>query len=79
MLVEEIMTCPAVRVRDDASVEVAVQLLAERRLTMLPVLDAGRLVGVVSEADLLGIAKRADPRAHMRRVPRRTGRRPSLS
>ena len=69
MLVEEIMTSPAVTVRDDASVEAAVQLLAERRLTMLPVLDAERrLVGVVSEADLLGMAERADPRAHMRPI-----------
>ena len=40
MLVGEIMTSPALTVRDDARPEVAVRLLAERRLTMLPV--AGR-------------------------------------
>ena len=36
MLVGEIMTSPALTVRDDARPEVAVHLLAERRLTMLP-------------------------------------------
>ena len=66
-MVEEIMTSPAVTVRADASVEAATRLLAERRLTMLPVVDAGsRLVGVVSEADLLGLPEPSDPRAHLR-------------
>ena len=69
MLVGEIMTSPALTVRDDARPEVAVHLLAERRLTMLPVLDAGgRLVGVVSEADLLELPEPPDPRAHLRPV-----------
>jgi Mg/Co/Ni transporter MgtE len=54
MLVGEIMTSPAVTVRKDASPQVAVKLLAQRRLTMLPVLDTRRrLVGVLSEADLV--------------------------
>ena len=68
-LVGEIMTRPALTVRDDARPEVAVHLLAERRLTTLPVLDAGgRLVGVVSEADLLELPEPPDPRAHLRPV-----------
>ena len=67
MLVEEIMTSPAVTVREDASVQAAMRLLAQRRLTMLPVVDAAsRLVGVVSEADLLGLPEPTDPRAHLR-------------
>ena len=70
MLVGEIMTSPAVTVRDDAAPQVAVALLAHRRLTMLPVVDAeGRLVGVVSEADLLALPEPSDPRAHLRPVP----------
>jgi CBS domain-containing protein len=69
MLVGEIMTSPAVTVREDASPRVAVALLAQRRLTMLPVLDAeSRLVGVVSEVDLLALPEPADPRAHLRPV-----------
>lgn len=70
MLVGEIMTRPVVTVRDDASPQSAVELLADLRLTMLPVLDAGgRLVGVVSEADLLVLPEPLDPRAHLRAVP----------
>jgi CBS domain-containing protein len=70
MLVGEIMTSPAVTVRDDASPHVAMSLLARRRLTLLPVVNAqGRLVGVLSEADLLSLPEPPDPRAHLRRVP----------
>lgn len=69
MLVGEIMTSPAFTVRDDARPEVAVHLLAKERLTMLPVVDAeNHLVGVVSEADLLGLPEPPDPRAHLRPV-----------
>jgi CBS domain-containing protein len=57
MLVRDIMTSPAVTVREHASPETALQLLAERGLTILPVVDAERrLVGVVSEVDLLHLA-----------------------
>ena len=70
MLVEEIMTTEVITVRDDASPTLAVRLLAERALTMLPVVDAGdRLVGVVTEADLLGLPAPTDPRAHLRPAP----------
>lgn len=67
MLVGEIMTSPAVTVREDATPQVAMSLLAQRHLTMLPVVDAAsRLVGVVSEADLLALPEPLDPRAHLR-------------
>jgi CBS domain-containing protein len=70
MLVGEIMTSPAVTVREDASPQVAVALLAQRRLTMVPVVDAeNRLVGVLSEADLLALPEPPDPRAHLRASP----------
>ena len=67
MLVGEIMTSPAVTVREDATPQVAMSLLAQRHLTMLPVVDAAsRLVGVVSEVDLLALPEPLDPRAHLR-------------
>ncbi|MBW0114849.1 CBS domain-containing protein [Pseudonocardia abyssalis] len=53
--VREVMTRDPVTVLPTEPVEVAVELLLARRFTALPVVDAdARLMGVVSEADLLG-------------------------
>lgn len=66
MLVREAMTTPAVSVRRDDSVRQAAQVLLEHRIASAPVLDdAGRLVGIVSEADLLRGRTVPDPRAHL--------------
>lgn len=66
MLVREAMTTPAVAVRRDDSVRQAAQVLLEHRIASAPVLDdAGRLVGIVSEADLLRGRAVPDPRAHL--------------
>ncbi|WP_205347108.1 CBS domain-containing protein [Pseudonocardia broussonetiae] len=72
--VRELMTTDVVTVAPGDAVELAVELLLARRFTALPVVDGGRLVGVVSEADLLGdrIAGRRGPRtvgAVMTRTP----------
>lgn len=67
MLVREIMTSPAITVRVDAPLDVALQILARRQLTLLPVVDASdELVGVLSEADVLRVSAAPDPRAHLR-------------
>ena len=67
MLAREIMTSPALSVREDASTQMALTLLARAHLTSLPVVDRdGELVGVVSEADVLRTALEPDPRAHLR-------------
>ena len=66
MLVHEAMTTPAVSVRRDDSVRQAAQVLLEHRIASAPVLDdAGTLVGIVSEADLLRGRTVPDPRAHL--------------
>lgn len=72
--VRELMTTDVVTVAPGDPVELAVELLLARRFTALPVVDGDRLVGVVSEADLLGdrIAGRRGPRtvgAVMTRTP----------
>lgn len=65
MLVREIMTAPAMSVTTEADLDKALRLMAEKRITALPVTDAdGRLVGVVSEIDLLRRAVEPDHRAH---------------
>ncbi|GAA4711642.1 hypothetical protein Prum_103160 [Phytohabitans rumicis] len=50
----EVMTADVVAVPEDATYRTIVDLLAERRISAVPVVDADRrVVGVVSEADLL--------------------------
>lgn len=49
----DLMTAPAVACRDEAYFEEIAELLAERDISGMPVLDAkGELVGVISERDL---------------------------
>ena len=49
----DIMTAPAISVDPDATVPQISALLLERRISAVPVVAGGRLVGIVSEADLL--------------------------
>jgi len=74
MLVREIMTSPAFSVPQNAPVESALKLMATARVTSLPVVDGGRrVVGIISEADLLKSDLEPDPRAHMRAVLQPSG------
>ncbi len=52
--IEEVMSSPAVSVDPDASVQTAARLMAERKIGCLPVLEDGRLVGIITETDVLG-------------------------
>jgi CBS domain-containing protein len=61
--VSDVMTAPVVSVHEDASFKEIVELLADRRVSAVPVVDAvGRVLGVVSEADLLYKVELADRR-----------------
>lgn len=53
MLAKDIMTTRVVCVSPDGTVGEAARLLLERRISAVPVLRGGRLVGIVSEGDLL--------------------------
>jgi CBS domain-containing protein len=53
MKARDIMTSPAISVGPDATVGEIAALLFERRISAVPVVEDGRLVGIVSEADLL--------------------------
>ncbi len=65
MLVRDVMTTKVVTVRPQARVKEAIQLLDEHRITAMPVVDdEGRLIGVVSEADVLRDALMPDRRTH---------------
>jgi CBS domain-containing protein len=58
----ELMSSPAVTVRPRTPAKTAIALLAAHGFTALPVVDRGRLVGVVTEADLLRGRVVTDPR-----------------
>jgi CBS domain-containing protein len=52
-MVSDLMTTPVVRVHRDTGFKEIAKLLAEYDITAVPVVDDERVVGVVSEADLL--------------------------
>jgi CBS domain-containing protein len=63
MRASDIMTSPVVTVRTGTPVKEAAALLAARGFTALPVVDAdARLVGIVTEADLMRDRIPRDPR-----------------
>jgi CBS domain-containing protein len=53
MKAKDIMTSPVITVGPDTTVSEIAALLFERRISAVPVVEDGRLVGMVSEADLL--------------------------
>ena len=65
MLVREMMTHEPVTVRPDTPTKVALRMLDEHAITSMPVVQDGRIVGVVSEADLLRDAVPHDSRTHL--------------
>jgi len=51
--VRDIMTSPVFTVSSDTSVEQCMQLVTDKRVRHLPVVDAGRVIGMVSIGDLV--------------------------
>ena len=51
--IARVMSSPAITIAPHASVEEAALLMAERKIGCLPVVEGGRLVGLVTETDLL--------------------------
>lgn len=69
MFVREVMTAPVVTVTPGTSLKESIRLLHEHSITAMPVVDdAGHLVGVLSEADVLRDSVAADRRAHERPI-----------
>jgi CBS domain-containing protein len=51
--VRDIMTSPVLTVSPDTSVEQCMQLVTDKRVRHLPVVEAGRVIGMVSIGDLV--------------------------
>jgi CBS domain-containing protein len=74
MRAKDIMTTPVVTVTRDTHIKDAAALMVERAISAMPVVDeAGDLVGIVSEADLIPLELTPDPRSHILPTPRRHG------
>src|SRR5271165_394345 len=57
----DLMTCPAVTVTPDDTLERAARLMYTRKVKRLPVVDAnGHLVGIIGRSDLLSVFDRTD-------------------
>lgn len=52
-MVREVMSAPIVSVEPDETVEACMELMTERRIRHLPVIEYDRLVGLVSIGDLV--------------------------
>lgn len=73
MKAKEAMTSPAITVTPETHCKHAAGLLVRHRISALPVVDAdGRLVGLVSEADLLQLETTPDPRSQAMPLPPRS-------
>lgn len=61
---KDIMSAPAVTIRDRATLRDAARLMIKKRLKRLPVVsEAGKLIGIVSRADILRSAANVAPAA----------------
>jgi CBS domain-containing protein len=70
MLVHELMSTPALSLPLGSAVDDAVTLLAARQISAVPIVDVhDEVVGIVSEADLLGERLVPDPRVDLGATP----------
>jgi CBS domain-containing protein len=75
----EIMSSPVITVAPETGIKTAAGLLVQHAISALPVVDAkGELVGIVSEADLLPIETRPDPRSQAMPLPPTAGTAPQM-
>ena len=69
MRVREIMSSPVVTVPPGMPLKEVANILVTRAISAVPVVDAGELVGILSEADLIPLELAPDPRAHLAPLP----------
>lgn len=78
MKAPDFMTADVITATGDMSVREATRRVLHHRVAALPVVDDGRLIGIVSELDLLRGRLPVDPRARARPAPVPTSAPPSL-
>lgn len=60
--ITRVMSAPPIVISPDATVEEAARVLAEKKIGCLPVLDRSKLVGMVTETDVLRYFASPPPR-----------------
>ncbi len=65
MKAKDIMAKDVITVNRDTTVEEVAKILTENKISGLPVLDNGKLVGIVTEGDLLFQDRKLDPPAYI--------------
>jgi CBS domain-containing membrane protein len=58
LAVKDVMATEVVTIRPDASLVYAARVLTERKIGCLPVVDDGRLVGILTEGDFVALIAR---------------------
>lgn len=53
MKAKEVMSSPLLTVDDEATVEQAARIMADRRIKKLPVVKGGKLIGIVTSTDIV--------------------------
>ncbi len=51
--ISEVMSAPPISIDQDASIQEAASTMARKKIGCLPVLESGKLVGIVTETDVL--------------------------
>ena len=65
MRIRDVMSSPVISVTPGTSIKEAATLLVRHGFNALPVIDGGKLVGIVTEADLIPLESRPDPRSQI--------------
>jgi CBS domain-containing protein len=79
MRVMDVMSSPVVTVTPGTLLKEVADLLVERGISAVPVVEDGTLVGIVSEADLIPLELIPDPRAHLAPVRAQPSRVPRVA
>jgi CBS domain-containing membrane protein len=58
LAVKDVMTTEVVAIRPDASLVYAARVLTEKKIGCLPVVENGRLVGILTEGDFVALVAR---------------------
>ena len=58
LLVKEVMTDGVITTAPDVSLDAAARLMMERKIGCLPVVEGGRLVGILTEGDFVALVAR---------------------